>query len=185
MTSPESVHQPTPGTGETTEESPKGDTALIVGVIRRRPKALADIFERYSGDVHAQALRSAGPDLATAVVRQVFDELWQSPQMYETGSGSLRAHLLHRTLVWARDGRGPPDGERDIRSLEPIPDLSVILAPLSPHQREAIVLARRTGYTYREVAAVLDRSESVVKRDIRQGLTRLYEQMTATRNDEN
>jgi DNA-directed RNA polymerase specialized sigma24 family protein len=176
------LHRPFADDHIRTEKASQGDTALFVRVVRRQPAALAEIFERYGGDVHAEASRSAGPERAAAVVHQVFDELWHTPDLYDATSGDLLPHLLCRTRIWGRAGHDSNGHKRPV-GVDGATRTVSALAQLPSHQRDAITLARRPGFTYREVAAVLSRSETTVRRDIREGLTRLHQQMTSPPHD--
>ena len=146
----------------------QSDFALVVGIARRQPDALAETFERYSASSLELAVQLAGGVRAPAVVHHVFQELWHTAPHLDPAPSDLRMHLLARTAVWAGGGRKErsPDGTPG--------DVIVQFARLPARQRDAIHESRVSGATYRQVAAKLRRSEESVRRDVREGLTALH-----------
>ena len=103
------------------------DTMLMVALARRDGAALAELYRRHGGSLFCAALRvvSMRP-LAEEVVRDVFLQLWRSPECFQPERGSLRAFLLaqcHRSAIdivrsgsdW---GRGEEGNVRAVKSAD-------------------------------------------------------------------
>lgn len=169
------------------------DAALVVAIGRWSEAALAETYRRHGGAVHALArrvVRDAG--LAEEVVQEVFVRLWTVPERFDPERGSLRSWLLAqahsraidrlrsdtaRRLREERDARRTAsagyDLEREALDLAVAERVSEALTSLPPAEREALELAYFDGYTYREVAQILDAPEGTIKSRIRAGLKRL------------
>lgn len=198
----ERAHQSSSGSGAGTERThvrstaelrAAGDATLVVAIARYRQEALAEAYRRHAGAVHGLARRLLGDDArAEEIVQEVFTRLWDQPERYEAERGTLRAFLLAQThgravdLVRADAARRARE-EREVRKVVTpgtdlegeVWDLHVseqvreALGELREEERSAIVLAYFGGYTYRQVAEVLDTPEGTVKSRIRAGLARL------------
>lgn len=175
----------------------RGDAALVVAIGRYHQEALAEVYRRHGGAVLALARRILGrPDLAEEVTQEVLLHLWHHPDRYDADRGSLRAYLLTRTHSRAvdllrsegsrrdreeRDARrtaaGGYDLEREVWDLAVSEAVAGALAGLREEERSPIVLAYFGGYTYREVATMLDQPEGTVKGRIRNGLARLRDEL--------
>ncbi len=169
------------------------DAALVVAVGRYRQDALAEAYRRHAGSVTALARRLlASENLAEEVLQDVFLHLWNNPDRFDPERGSLRSYLLTRTHSRSvdllrsegarrqreeRDARRTADAgydlEREVWDLTVSDAVTTALADLREDERSPIVLAYFGGYTYREVAEMLDQPEGTVKSRIRTGLTRL------------
>jgi len=171
-----------------------GDAALVVAIARWRQDALAEAYRRHGGAVYSLARRVlAGRPGAEDVAQAVFTLLWDHPERFEPERGTLRSYLLtmaHRRAVDAvrleerRRGReerdtvsavAPYDLEHKVWDLAVASHVREALARLADAEREVIELAYFSGYTYREVAALLGQPEGTVKSRIRSGLGRLRE----------
>jgi len=169
------------------------DAALVVAIGRWRQDALAEAYRRHAGAVFALARRVlADPQLAEEVVQEVFLRLWDHPDRFDPGRGSLRSYLLaqchgrsvdlirseeSRKAREARDHRERAEAGYDLE--HEVWDLAVAghvreaLDALPVDERRCIELAYFGGRSYREVAELLGQPEGTVKSRIRAGLKRL------------
>ncbi len=180
------------------------DVGLVIAIARYQPDALAEAYRRHAGAVFGLAQRMLWDrTVAEEMVQEVFLRLWQHPDRFDRGRGSLRSFVLmdaHARCVdrLRADARRREREERSARAsvvanydvdLEAW-DLTVAeqvreaVATLSDGEREAIELAYFGGHTYREVARILDQPEGTVKSRIRTGLTRLRQQLLERGIDE-
>jgi RNA polymerase sigma-70 factor (ECF subfamily) len=170
-----------------------GDAGLVFAVARYDQHALAEAYRRHAGAVHGLARRLLAEDsLAEEVVQEVFLRLWNQPDRFDPDRGSLRSYLLAQahgrsvdlirseTARRAREERDAHrtaesgyDLEREVWDLEVSDRITNALGGLKEGERSAIVLAYFGGYTYREVATILEEPEGTVKSRIRAGLARL------------
>ena len=170
-----------------------GDAGLVFAIARYQQDALAEAYRRHSGAVHGLARRLLADDtLAEEVVQEVFLRLWNQPDRFDPDRGSLRSYLLAQghgrsvdlirseTARRAREERDARrtaesgyDIEHEVWDLQVSDRITSALGDLKEGERSAIVLAYFGGYTYREVATILEEPEGTVKSRIRAGLTRL------------
>lgn len=176
------------------------DASLVVAIGRFHQEALAEAYRRHAGAALGLALRIlADRALAEEVVQEVFVRLWNDPERFDPGRGSLRAYLLTQVhgrsvdLVRAetarrdreaRDARrgveAGYDLEREVWELTLAEQVRAALGALSEAERQAIELAYFGGHTYREVAVLLGEPEGTVKSRIRTGLARLRVGLSAS-----
>ncbi len=176
-----------------TDWSQASDAALVVAICRWREDALAEAYRRHGGAVYALArrvVRESG--LAEEVVQEVFVRLWTNPDRFDPDRGSLRSWLLaqahgrsidrlrsdsSRRLREERDAQRTAaagyDVEREAWDLAVADRVKDVMADLPDGERRAIELAYFDGYTYREVAKILDTPEGTIKSRIRTGLKRM------------
>lgn len=182
--------------GNTKRDGPSatelGDAALVVAMTRGHAEALTEVYRRHGDHVYGLAKRVCGEDRAKDVVQQVFLEMWETPHRYNPDRGSLGTFLL--TQVYGRCiDRLRSDEARRARETACllVRETAVagiettvlirsagdkvwrLLSALPDGQRDAIVLAYFTGYTYRDVADLLGEPEGTIKSRIRAGLTGL------------
>lgn len=173
------------------------DAALIVAVGRWRQDALAEVYRRHAGAVLAVARRVLGDrERAEEVVQEVFVRLWNQPDRFDPGRGTLRAYLLAqahgRTIDLLRaDTSRRSREEREARRMATrdydleleVADLVVAeqvrgaLGALTDSERQAVQLAYFGGHTYREVAQLLGEAEGTVKSRIRSALVKLRREL--------
>jgi RNA polymerase sigma-70 factor, ECF subfamily len=180
------------------------DVGLVIAVARYQPDALAEAYRRHAGAVFGLAQRMLWDrTVAEEMVQEVFLRLWQHPDRFDRGRGSLRSFVLMDTHARCvdrlrADARRREREERSARA-EMVANYDVDLeawdltvaeqvreavAALSDGEREAIELAYFGGHTYREVARILDQPEGTVKSRIRTGLMRLRQQLLERGIDE-
>ncbi|MGO9458215.1 MAG: RNA polymerase sigma factor [Acidimicrobiales bacterium] len=170
-----------------------GDAQLVVAVARYGEDALAELYRRHAPAVLSLARRVTG-DAGTAedVVQEVFLRLWDQPDRFDPGRGSLRSYLLAQAhsravdLIRSRAARSRReerearaaanagyDLEREVWDLAVADQVAQALASLPTEERAAIELAYYDGHTYREVATILSQPEGTVKSRIRNGMRRM------------
>jgi RNA polymerase sigma-70 factor (ECF subfamily) len=169
------------------------DAGLVVAISRYHQDALAEAYRRHAGAVFGLARRLLNDAaLAEEIVQEVFLRLWNDPDKFDPGRGSLRSYLLaqcHGRSVdllrsetsrrrreekdLRRTAEGEYDLEREVWDLALADHVREALESLPEGERQAIRLAYLGGHTYREVAIMLDEPEGTVKSRIRSGLKRL------------
>jgi RNA polymerase sigma-70 factor (ECF subfamily) len=169
------------------------DAGLVIAVSRYRQEALAEAYRRHAGAVYGLARRLLGVDAqAEEVVQEVFLRLWNQPDKYDPGRGSLRSFLLaqcHGRSVdvlrsdtarrrreeqdLRRTAEGGYDLEHEVWDLTVADRMRDALQSLPPPERQAIELAYWGGLSYREVADRLGQPEGTIKSRIRSGMKRL------------
>jgi RNA polymerase sigma-70 factor (ECF subfamily) len=169
------------------------DASLVLGVARWHQSALAEIYRRHAGAVHALARRVIRSDpAAEEVTQEVFLDLWRGPERFDPQRGTLRSYLLARThgksvdfvraeiARRAREDRTSReivsagyDIDREVWDMAVADQVKEALRSLPDDLRVPIELAYFGGRTYREVAEMLEEPEGTVKSRIRSGLKRL------------
>lgn len=170
-----------------------GDATLVLAVARYREDALAELYRRHGGAVHALARRVLADEaLAEEVLQEVFVRLWRAPDRFDPDRGSLRSFLLAMThgrsvdIVRSETSRkrreesdvrrtaeAGYDLEREVWDMHLSEEVTRVLAELRVEERRPIELAYFGGYSYRQVAEMLGEPEGTIKSRIRSGLQRL------------
>ena len=176
------------------------DAALVVAIARFRQEALAEAYRRHGDAAFGLAVRVLRDRaLAEEIVQEVFLRLWNDPERFDPGRGSLRSFVMATVhsraidVVRAESSRRAReerhlrlypepeyDLERVIVDLTVAEQVRVALVGLSDDERQAIELAYLGGHTYREVAVLLEQPEGTVKSRIRVGLRRLRDSLVET-----
>jgi RNA polymerase sigma-70 factor (ECF subfamily) len=173
--------------------SRQSDQSLVQQLADGQEGALAEVYRRHGGQVHGLAKRLIrNATMAEEVVQEVMLRLWNNPEKFDASRGSLRSFLLASThgrsvdLIRSESSRRIRE-ERDAQlavqeglSLEEeVWEMALAehvrnaLSELDEGVRKAIELAYFGGYTYREVAVLLDVPEGTLKSRIRAGLQHL------------
>lgn len=162
-----------------------GDLALLIGIERRRPAALAEVCRRHGGPLHAVTARVCGAAVAEPLVAEVLMELWCQPQRFGPDAYSLRASLLGRAharaAAVARAGRGDAVARPGERLVDHHGDdhAAQVLSGLPEAEQAVIALAYLGGYSCRQIAEALEEPEPVVAARMRSGLRRLAQHRPA------
>jgi RNA polymerase sigma-70 factor, ECF subfamily len=187
-------------------DSPAGSDPqreLIQRVGRGDQDAFAQLYDATAPLVHGVVLKVVrDPSQTEEVVQEVFVELWRVAPRFDPGKGSVAswvATIAHRRAVdRVRSEQASRNRvERELSKVEPAADVvseTVVevdhadferrrvrraLDRLTAMQRQALELAYFGGYTYREVAVLLDVPEGTIKTRIRDGMIRLRDELGA------
>jgi len=168
------------------------DATVVAGIVGRDADALAEVYREHSHAIFGFArciVRSTA--LAEDVVQDVFVRLWNHADRFEPDRGSLRSYLFTLAhgrsidLVRSESARRHRE-ERDatLADQNSEEDLAgnhavhAALEHLGAPEREALALAYFAGYSYRQVASMLDVPEGTIKNRIRSGLAHLRVDLT-------
>lgn len=155
--------------------------------------AFGHFYDQTQRQVHGVVLAVVkNQAIAEEITQEVYVELWRLAPRFESHRGSALAWattIAHRRAVdrvrseQSRRNREDRSHVAPVAEFDPVADrvssdldnTTVYdgLALLTPDQRQAVTLAYFSGYSYRQVAAVLDLPEGTVKTRIRLGLATL------------
>ncbi|MGI9528202.1 MAG: RNA polymerase sigma factor [Acidimicrobiia bacterium] len=179
---------------QTHEELRAIDADLVSRIAQGDAVALREAYDSYAAHVNGVALGILKDrDLAADVTQEVFVRLWERHHRYDSTRGSLRSFLQMdshgRSIDLLRSRRAAQARElADHRKQASTPaagteELAMTsatsstvrsaLMSLPDEQRTPVALAYFDGYSYREVAEVLDVPEGTIKSRIRTGMRRL------------
>lgn len=180
------------------------DARLVSAIGDGDTDALVIVYERHADAVYRMACRYCSPDDAADVTHDVFLRLWRGPERFDAERGSLRTFLTvqgrgraldvvrsdgarrsREGLVANRPAIAPIDVgvEEAVTAGEARAEVLRSLADLPDVERIAISLAYYGGFTYREVAKLLDQPEGTIKGRIRSGLRHLRQELTGPNGD--
>jgi RNA polymerase sigma-70 factor (ECF subfamily) len=183
-------------------ETADGD--LIAAVATRNESALEEAYRRHSSSVYGLARRLLrNPEFADEVTQEIFVRLWNRPERFDPGRGTLRSFLLADAhgrsvdLIRAETARRTREEKDAVTSSDTAPDVESLaiaatvsakvrdaVAALSEPERKAVELAYFGGHTYKQVAEILGEPEGTIKSRIRVALKRLRGPLTQTGLDE-
>jgi RNA polymerase sigma-70 factor (ECF subfamily) len=188
------------------ERDPKGlfdgvaDDALLEAVQRQDEAAIEALYDRYGRICFALAYRIVNDyGVAEDVVQDAFVRVWRQAGSYTSGRGSVKNWLLsivhHRAIDVLRSRGDRPRRDLPLDSAEMMPanadvwrevsrslerdTVRAALATLPDAQRETIELAYFGGYTYVEIAELMDVPLGTVKSRMRLGLEHMRDFLEA------
>jgi len=165
---------------------------LLRKVARGDEAAFSTLYDAVSARVFGLARRVLrDPAQAEEVAQEAFVEVWRTASRYDPAKGSATSWIFtiaHRRAVdRVRSEQASADRVRRVAT-EEVPYDEVVeeatarleqqqvrrcMQTLTELQREAITLAYYQGYTYREVAELLEAALPTIKTRMRDGLIRL------------
>lgn len=173
---------------------------LVGRVARGDAAAFERLYDVVGGQVFGLARRVVrDPERAQDVTQDVFLDVWRKAPGYDAQRGSARTWIMtitHRRAVDAvrrnethkkQDGRALVDEVRHEEALDGLiraeehSAVRTCLETLTELQLESVRLAYFSGYTYAQVAAVLDKPLPTIKTRMRDGLIRLRDCLETAR----
>ena len=174
-------------------EVPVDAAELLVKVARGDEAAFAAVYDALGGSVFGMARRVIrDPARAEEVTQEVFLQIWQTAARFDADRGSAKSWVLtlaHRRAVDAVRHDQAATNRENAYDWSPGVDHDSVsetvtirleheqvkrcLDGLTDLQRESITLAYYQGFTYAEVATMLDANPATVKTRMRDGLVRL------------
>ena len=165
---------------------------LLTHVAKGDQAAFEALYDQLGASVYGlirKVLRN--PSQAEEVAQEVLLEVWRAASRFDPARGSAATWMLtiaHRRAIdrvraeeaaaarEQRTAQAPAAIDEVAETVEASMDaerLRRCLAGLTELQRESITLAYYGGYSYAQVAALLDTALGTIKTRIRDGLTRL------------
>jgi len=190
------------------------DQLVLVVRTRQAPaeRALAELYNRYSGTVHGLARRMLSDEgLAEEVLQETFWRVWRAADQYEPGRVRFGTWLLRITTNLAisekrriarrpqmavphllEDGSDAPPAEA-VDTAPDVPEqvwqaeqrraVAAGLETLPQEQRQAVELAYFGGLSHSEIAACQGAPLSTVKTRLSLGLRKLADHLRSRRLD--
>lgn len=170
---------------------------LLTLVARGDEAAFGAVYDQIGAAVFGLARRVIrDPARAEEVAQEVFLQVWQTAARFDPARGQGKSWILtlaHRRAVDAvrhdqaatnRDRKYDWSGGPDYDQVEEEVTINLeheqvrrCMSGLTELQREAVHLAYYKGFTYAEVATVLDVNPATIKTRMRDGLVRLRDCM--------
>lgn len=180
---------------EQRNDQPAEDSHLLNGVRERDQAAMATIFDRYARMAYSVAFRVLGDSAqAEDVMQDVFFQLWQAPESFATGRGSLGAWIAvvvrNRAIDVLRKRRPSDPVEEvvlpagvdvaaDVEQHTMVQRIRTVLKGLPAEQRSTVEMAFFDGLTHSEIAERTGDPLGTVKTRIRAALTSVRRAMKA------
>lgn len=186
-----------PVSGPSEVSGPALDTAedaLLVTAARGDQAAFASLYDRIAPVVHGVVRRVVrDPAQSEEVTQEVMVEVWRTAVRFDPDRGAARTWILtmahRRAIDRVRAEQASRNRTQRVASRQHARDFDDVservevdleheqvrgaLGALTDLQRQAVELAYYQGYTYREVAELLDTPLGTVKTRMRDGLIRL------------
>jgi RNA polymerase sigma-70 factor (ECF subfamily) len=183
-------------------DAPEQLEDLMHAVAKGDQTAFASLYDRIGAQVFGLVRRVVrDPSQSEEVTQEVLLEVWRSASRFDPARGSANGWIMtmaHRRAVdrvrseqsarnrderiALRDSADKPFDVvvEDVELRFEQEQVRRALGDLTDLQREAIELAYYSGYTYREVAELLDTPLGTVKTRLRDGLIRLRDTIGVT-----
>lgn len=187
--------------GDGGAESDSALEAVVSRVARGDEAAFEELFRRTAGSVLGLVRRVLrDPAQSEEVAQEVMVEVWRSATRFDASRGSATSWIMTmahaRAVDRVRSAQSARDREERVGRRETVREYDEVaeevevrmeqqavrscLGGLTDLQRESVQLAYYGGYTYREVAELLDVPLGTVKTRLRDGLIRLRDCLGVT-----
>ena len=190
-----------PGPDAGSEDLPSTEAEVLLDLLARSSlgdeEAFSRLYDRLDGFLYSIVRKVVrDPTQSQEVAQEVFLQIWRLAPQFDRTKGSVKswaAVIAHRRAVdRVRSEQSTKNREDRESRLTPIAadvvadevagrferdQVRGALAVLSAVQRQAVELAYYGGYTYREVAVLLETPEGTIKTRIRDGLIRLRQEL--------
>jgi len=174
---------------------------LMARVARGDADAFAQLYDLMAPRVYGLIRRVLrNPALSEEVTQEVMVEVWRTATRYDADRGSLASWILtmahRRAIDRVRSEQSSADREQAVAAASSITEYDEVaeavttnleveqvrhcLSSLTELQRESVTLAYYGGYSYREVAELLDAKLATIKARMRDGLIRLRDCLGVT-----
>ncbi len=201
---PEQRHLAVVGAPASGESFPGDQVALedvVARVARGDEEAFEQLFRRTAGAVLGLVRRILrDPAQSEEVAQEVMVEVWRTATRFDAGRGSATTWILTmahaRAVDRVRSAQASRDREQRIGVRDHVREYDEVaeevevrleqqavrrcLSGLTDLQRESVQLAYYGGYTYREVAELIEVPLGTVKTRLRDGLIRLRDCLGVT-----
>ncbi|WP_051084820.1 sigma-70 family RNA polymerase sigma factor [Kribbella catacumbae] len=174
---------------------------LMARVARGDADAFAQLYDLMAPRVYGLIRRVLrNPAQSEEVTQEVMVEVWRTATRYDADRGSLTSWILtmahRRAIDRVRSEQSSTDREQAVAAASSITEYDEVaeavttnleveqvrhcLSSLTELQRESVTLAYYGGYSYREVAELLDAKLATIKARMRDGLIRLRDCLGVT-----
>jgi RNA polymerase sigma-70 factor (ECF subfamily) len=190
------------------DSPPVGDEHLMIGIQERRPEALEELYDRYSGILKSLIMGVIHNDAeADDLLQEIFMEIWNQAAHYSAQKGKPLGWIvtltrrrsidrLRKKQAYARaeerlqnETEQQPDAwvhnstEDDIEMSDTRRLILGVLGNLPIAQREAIDLAFYHGMSQREIAAKTGIPLGTIKTRLELGLKKISEALKGMRDE--
>ncbi|MGH8904523.1 MAG: sigma-70 family RNA polymerase sigma factor [Egibacteraceae bacterium] len=166
----------------TTEQGQRVE-ALLSRLAAGDQAAFAVLYEQVAGQVYGLVNQILGcSSQSEEVATEILLEVWRAAPRYDPSRGSGRVWILAIAHRWAVDQVRREHDARDRRAVvalqdngrfDAVAEVRAAFDQLTAAQRETVELAYYGGYTYPEVAELLDAPLDTVTSRMRDGLIHL------------
>jgi len=174
---------------------------LMARVARGDAAAFAQLYDQMAPRVYGLIRRVLrNPAQSEEVTQEVMVEIWRTATRYDADRGSLTSWILtmahRRAIDRVRSEQSSSDREQAVAAASSTTEYDEVaekvtsnleveqvrhcLGSLTELQRESVTLAYYGGYSYREVAELLDAKLATIKARMRDGLIRLRDCLGVT-----